>query len=246
MRAAALPLVLWVAPLAAQEGYWRADTLQDPLRWSVGADLLRPVIDLIASAGDDRYMRVEGVGQYWLRPDIGLRFSLAYDDQQEGGPEPDHYTEVAMITRYTTTGSTSLRAGLGLTIQKRTAAFVERDRHFAPLLGVSLLIGREDRWVRNEDQAYARDSTGVGGPVPGTHVVHRQDDRMLFAGLEVAPGLSGPLGRRWEVDLRLPVEITWWSVLERHTENQPDVPAWWDEPVNFGVRLPRLYVHYRW
>jgi hypothetical protein len=54
------------------------------------------------------------------------------------------------------------------------------------------------------------------------------------------------LGRHWEVDIRLPIEFTWWSLLERTTVNYPDVPGWWDEPMNFGVRMPRIYVHYRW
>ncbi|MBL8010809.1 MAG: hypothetical protein JNJ64_09380 [Flavobacteriales bacterium] len=246
MRAALLPLLLVTTPLVAQETYWRPDTTQDPLRWSVGVELLRPVIDLIASSGDDHYLRVEAVGQYWLRPDIGLRLSLAYDDEQEGSEEPPFFTDSSMVTRYTTTNTTSWRLGAGITIQKRKEAFVEREKHFAPLLGLALLAGREDRGVRQQDQAYERDSTGVGAAVPGTDILQEQQDRLFFAGLEVAPGLSGPLGRRWEVDLRLPVEITWWSLLDRTVTNYPAVPTWWDEPVNFGVRLPRVYVHYRW
>jgi hypothetical protein len=246
MRAALLPLFLATTPLVAQETFWQPDTLQDPLRWSVGVDVLRPMIDLISSSGDDRFIRIEGVGQYWLRPDIALRLSLAYDDGQEGDFEPNFYTDSSMVTRYTTHGSTSLRLGAGVTIQKRVEAFVERDKHFAPHQQRDPQQGREDRWVRNEDQAYDRDSTGVGPAVPGTDVVSVQEDRMLFAGLEIAPGISGPLGKRWEIDLRLPVEFTWWSFLDRYTENYPDVPSWWEDPFNFGIRMPRVYVHYRW
>jgi len=76
--------------------------------------------------------------------------------------------------------------------------------------------------------------------------VSSQEDRMFFAGFELAPGLSGAMGKRWEVDLRLPIEFTWWTLLDRTIVNYPDVPDWWDEPMNFGVRMPRLYVYYRW
>lgn len=246
MRAATVLLILTGLKGLAQDAHWRPDTLPDPRRWAVGAELLRPVIDLISSTAEDRFMRLEGVAQHWLRPDIGLRLSAAYDDLYTREWEPPQESDSIVVTRITTNTARSFRIGAGVTIQKRREAFLAREKHFAPLVGLALLLGREDRSVRQEDQAYRRDSTGVNVPIAGTDVVRWQEDRMFFTGLELTPGLSGPLGDRWEVDLRLPIEVTWWTVLDRSSMNAPSVPAWWDEPVNFGVRLPRLYVLYRW
>lgn len=246
MRSTTVFLLFLGGHASAQESYWQADTAQEPHRWAFGVEVLRPVIDLISSSGDDSYLRLEGVGQYWLRPDIALRASIAWSEEEEGTEDPTFYTDSTSVTRYTVQAMRNLRIGAGVTIQKREDAFLRREKHFAPLLGVNLLVGREDRSVRNEDQAYERDSSGVVQAVPGTDVVSSQEDRMRYAGFELAPGLSGPIGKRWEVDIRLPIEFTWWTLLERSIVNYPDVPDWWDEPMNFGVRMPRLHVYYRW
>ncbi len=247
MRALALLLAIGVVRSAVgQDAYWRTDSVGDSLRWSAGAELLRPVLDLLTHGSDDAYRRVEVFGQYWLRPDIALRLSVAGSDEHIVTEEPTYYTDSAAVTRRTTEDYTGWRASVGTVIQKRRAAFVDRERKLAPLLGLMLLVGREDRSLRNEDQAYALDSTGMGAPIPGTAVTRSEEDRLLYAGLEVSPGISGPLGRRWELELRLPIEVTWWSVLEQRTLNRPDVPDWWYDPVNFGIRLPRIFLHYRW
>ncbi len=225
----------------------RADTLEDTLRWSGGMELLRPVIDLIDNQPDAHFMRLEGFVQRWVRPDIAARISVTYATEYEATEEPPFITDTTKVTRYATQESTDLRFGGGVLIQKRQEAFVERTKHFAPLLGITLLMGRQDRSITDEDQGYFRDSVGVAfEPVPGTDVVSSRTDRMFYMGFDLSPGLSGRLGGRWEIEMRLPIEATWWSTLGSTTVNYPDVPDWWDQPVNVGIRWPRLFLHYRW
>lgn len=248
MRCASFLLLLltWHATFA-QDPYVQEDTLEDPLRWSVGTELIRPAYDLLTNSPDEHYLRFEGFVQHWLRPDIALRASCSIELTHEEGPDPEYLTDSAEITRYTLSETRTHRLSAGVVIQKRREVFVEHSKHFAPLLGLMLVAGRESRSLQNEDQAYYVDSTGVTNvAVPGTNVVHKRSDELLFAGLEVSPGVSMAMGTRWELELRLPIEVTWWSVLDSGTVNYPDVPSWWDAPVNFGVRLPRCYVHYRW
>ena len=248
MRCASFFLLLltWHATFA-QDPYVQEDTAEDPLRWSVGTELIRPAYDVLTNSPDEHYLRLEGYVQHWLRPDIALRASYSIELSHEEGPDPAYLTDSAEITRYSITDIRTQRLSAGVVIQKRREVFVERSKLVAPLLGLMLVAGRESRSLQNADQAYYVDSTGVSNePVPRTNVVHRRGDELLFAGLEVSPGVSLPIAKRWELELRLPIEVTWWSVLNSSTENYPDVPSWWDAPVNFGVRLPRCYVHYRW
>jgi hypothetical protein len=233
--------------LHAQVDAVAADPAVDRHRWSVGVELLRPAYDLLTNTPEEQYMRLEGVLQYWLRPDIALRASYAVSEEHVEGPDPLYLTDSAVVSRYTISNTRSGRFSAGIVIQKRQEIFVERGKWVAPLLGVMLLVGTEDRSITHEDQAFLLDSTGVPGePIPGSKVMRSQADRMLYAGLEISPGLSFLAGQHWELELRLPLEVTYWSTLETGSTNSPTVPDWWSKPVNVGVHLPRVYLWYRW
>jgi hypothetical protein len=238
---------LSTAHLHAQMDAAATEPPLDPRRWSLGVELLRPAYDLLTNTPEERYMRLEGVLQYWLRPDIALRASYAVSEEHLEAPDPLYVTDSAAVTRYTVSDTRSGRLSAGIVIQKRQEIFVEHGKWVAPLLGVMLLVGIEDRSITNADQAYLLDSTGVPGePVPGTDVLRSQTDRMLYGGLEISPGLSFLAGAHWELELRLPLEVTYWSMLETGSMNSPTVPDWWSKPVNVGVHLPRVYLWYRW
>lgn len=243
----AVCLSLSVLHLHAQIDTVPTDPAVDLHRWSAGFELLRPTYDLITNTPEERYMRLEGVLQYWLRPDIALRASYAVSEEHVEGPDPIYVTDSAAVTRYSVSDTRSGRFSAGIVIQKRQEIFVERGKWVAPLLGVMLLVGTEDRSITNDDQAYLLDSTGVPGePIPGTDVLRSQADRMLYSGLEISPGLSFLAGAHWELEFRLPLEVTYWSTLETVSMNSPTVPDWWSRPVNVGVHLPRVYLLYRW
>lgn len=237
----------WAAVLVGSSAMAQEPALPAEPRWSASVDLVGPVRSVLAANDPLPFQQVDVALQRWSWGDVAWRVGYGFVSDRW---EEDR--DVLVVVDSLTFEQERIVA-LERSHAVRVGAVVQhRDRVFAPSAGISLVLGLEQ-------QEAVRTATGLTpDTIPCTSCILEEIPGYVSAldgerrdawgnlGLEAALGMSYKVGRRIELEARVPLGLRWrFLVSSSITGTAPEVEPWAD-PWRFSVGFPALFVHVRW
>ncbi len=223
-----------------------SDTTAGP-QWSLAVDLVGPVRGALTAGGAEPYLQLDAAVQHWAWGDLAWRAGY--------GMVSDRWTEdrERLVVLDSATFEQEHIAAREQAHTLRVGAVVQhRDRTFAPSAGASLVLGVERQQAVRTATGLRPDTLPcvdcVLEAIPG-HVSALDGERRDtwgHLGVEAALALSCKVGRRIELEARVPFGLRWRFMLAGSvTGTAPQVEPW-THPWRFSVGFPALFVHVRW